>query len=186
MTVSEQILSVIPGATEHQRLVIVHRSMDSRGSVQLHWPAALAETDEPSGNDEASWAEETFDRNGMPTPDSQSLPQLPFCKQLHSIRERPIVLRQESFSSAVGWFTQSEMDLTTDQWSAMRTTLIPVESNRSLAPRNLRRGRSGLGRSGLGRSRTGRSVSGINAQRTLAADGNVVSLVIDSDRAVSA
>ncbi len=54
----------------------------------------------------------------------------PFCEeiQIQAILERPIVLRQESFSPAVGWFVQSEMELTMDQWSALRMTIVPAKS----------------------------------------------------------
>ena len=96
MTTNENILSIIDGATDHQRLVIVHRNPAPNLAIGL------------------------------------TLNARPFCEEIHiqAIRERPIVLRQETFSPAVGWFVQSEMELTMDQWSALRTTIVPATTAR--------------------------------------------------------
>ncbi|MCM2375014.1 hypothetical protein [Aporhodopirellula aestuarii] len=155
MTPNENILSVIPGASEHQRLVVVHRSMDSRDSVQLFRPEQSCE----------SAAEAT-----MP------LTSRPFCEQVQAIRDRPIVLRQESFSPAVGWFTQSEMELTLDQWTAMRMTMLPSGDRHVSAQRCQTRPPS----------RRDRVAKSAVPQRVLSADGEVIALTIRSDEAVPA
>ncbi|TWT93503.1 hypothetical protein [Neorhodopirellula pilleata] len=112
MTTNETILSVIPGNTEHERLIVVLRSM----------PSATMPTNRSLG---------LFDPHTEQTPEASSSPSLPsartFCEELISVRERPVVLRQQSFSPAVGWFTQSELEMTQDQWSMMRCTVMPQQ-----------------------------------------------------------
>ncbi|EMI23966.1 hypothetical protein RESH_05502 [Rhodopirellula europaea SH398] len=49
----------------------------------------------------------------------------PFCEQLTSVQSQPIVLRQETFSEAVGWFTQSCVEMSREQWDMMRRTMVP-------------------------------------------------------------
>ncbi|TWT74740.1 hypothetical protein [Allorhodopirellula solitaria] len=164
MTHNENILSIVAGVTEQQRLVIVHRSLEQRdamrvGPVRLHHPDGLlaSSPDEPSA--EAA------------PPASR-----PFCEQIQAIRDRPIVLRQESFSPAVGWFTQSEMELTLDQWAAMRTTLVPhtASSGASVPAPQVRKSR---------RSAAGRDS---NRPRVMSIDGEVIALPLHADQAVPA
>jgi hypothetical protein len=97
---SETILAVIPGATEHERLVVATRFIEIAERLKLH----SEEIAEPS---------EATDDNR------------PFCEQLTSVQSQPIVLRQETFSEAVGWFTQSCVEMSRDQWEMMRRTLVP-------------------------------------------------------------
>ncbi|WDQ15369.1 hypothetical protein [Rhodopirellula sp. P2] len=100
MHTSETILAVIPGATEHERLVVATRFIEIAERLKLH----SEEITEPS----------------EPADDSR-----PFCEQLTSVQSQPLVLRQESFSEAVGWFTQSCVEMSRDQWEMMRRTLVP-------------------------------------------------------------
>ena len=162
MTHNEKILSIVAGATELQRLVIVHRSLETRGAlrvgpVRLHHPE---ETCESTRDTRCSDPVRHVSR--------------PFCEQLQAIRERPIVLRQESFSPAVGWFTQSEMELTLDQWNVMRTTLVPASVTSvasATAPRKPRRLPA--------TARDSRS-------RILSIDGELIALPLHADQAVPA
>ena len=130
MTVNETLLSIIPGANDHQRLVIVSRQIASRSMIRLHQSESQSDAD--------GVAEMLAVDRRILAPVSA-----PFCEQMQAVRERPIVLRQESFSPAVGWFTQSELELTTHQWAAMRSTIVPASQtptkadNRKPAKRHL-------------------------------------------------
>lgn len=169
MTPNENILSVIPGASEHQRLVIVHRSMDSRDSVQLFRPEQMGES---------------------PAEVLVPLATRPFCEQVQAIRDQPIVLRQESFSPAVGWFTQSEMELTMEQWAAMRTTMLPAESSPQTTGASSRFGRTRIGGTRFGktqgRNHSVRSGAVVVRPRVMSVDGEVIALSIASEDAVPA
>lgn len=164
MTHNENILSIVSGATEQQRLVIVHRSLEPRDAFRVG-PVRLYRADE---------SQETARDTGLT--DSLRQTSRPFCEQIQAIRDRPIVLRQESFSPAVGWFSQSEMELTLDQWNAMRTTLVPagVTSGTRTAVATPRRSH----RSPVG------SVS--SRPRILSRDGDVIALPLHADQAVPA
>lgn len=109
MTTNETILSVIPGNTEHERLIVVLRSMQS---------ASI-----PSGPSLGLFDPQAERTVALP---SHQTPRT-FCEELISVRQRPVVLRQQSFSPAVGWFTQSELEMTQDQWSMMRCTVMPQQ-----------------------------------------------------------
>lgn len=164
MSHNENILSIVAGATEQQRLVIVHRSLEPRDAFRVG-PVRLYHADEPH---------ETARESGF----AESLRQAsrPFCEQIQAVRDRPIVLRQESFSPAVGWFSQSEMELTMDQWNVMRTTLVPTSvstSNRTpiAPPRKPFRSSAGA----------------LNSRsRILSMDGDVIALPMHADQAVPA
>lgn len=110
MTTNETILSVIPGNTEHERLIVVLRSMQS---TKVSSAPSLGLFD-PRADSISEF--------------NPSQPSRTFCEELISVRERPVVLRQQSFSPAVGWFTQSEMEMTQDQWAMMRCTVVPPQS----------------------------------------------------------
>lgn len=110
MTAHETILSVIPGATEHQRLVVVVRSMHQRNEAST----SLALFDPESG--------QARPKTTVSVTETKT-----FCEEVIAVRDRPIVLRQESFSPAVGWFTQSELEMTEAQWAMMRCTVVPQQ-----------------------------------------------------------
>ncbi len=157
---TENILSIVNGATEQQRLVIVHRSLEPRDEFRVG-PIRLYHTEEMRDANSAAPS----------APTSR-----PFCEQIQAIRDRPIVLRQESFSPAVGWFAQSEMELTHDQWNGMRATLVPS-------------GLSGRGReSVVSRRETKRLQSSTSARRprSVSRDGDVIALPLHADQAVPA
>ncbi|MFG0290602.1 MAG: hypothetical protein ACF8CQ_20675 [Rhodopirellula sp. JB044] len=162
MTPNENVLSVVPGASEHQRLLIVHRSMDSRDAVGLF---------DPEQPDDTS---------------AQALLQLgsrPFCEQVQSIRDRPIVLRQETFTPAVGWFTQSEMELTMQQWAAMKTTMLPGSGSEPGTGSSSRFASSRFEQK-MRRQEGQRSRN--QAHRVVSADGEVIALSIANEDAVPA
>lgn len=115
MTTNETILSVIPGTEETQRLVVVLRSIQTKAKP----PATCLGVYSP----ELAPAPET---TGQPASSSQT-----FCEELIAVRDRPLVLRQQSFSPAVGWFTQSELEMTQEQWAMMRCTVVPAKPNRT-------------------------------------------------------
>ncbi|WP_236620958.1 hypothetical protein [Rhodopirellula sallentina] len=162
MTPNENVLSVVPGASEHQRLLIVHRSMDSRDAVGLFAPEQPDDTSAQA---------------------SLQLGSRPFCEQVQAIRDRPIVLRQETFSPAVGWFTQSEMELTMQQWAAMKTTMLPGSGSES-ATGSPSRFASSRFEQKTRRREVQRSRS--RANRVLSADGEVIALSITNEDAVPA
>lgn len=163
MTHNENILSIIAGPTERQRVVIVHRSLEPRDAFRV-FPAGVHEGKDP--------LESTPD---VCNPESLGRVSRPFCEQIQAIRDRPIVLRQQSFSPAVGWFTQSEMELTLHQWNAMRTTLVPNNASvekRSPAPR---------------RKKTGPPANSASRRPPIVSlDGEVISLPLHADQAVPA
>jgi hypothetical protein len=97
---SETILAVIPGATEHERMVVATRFIEIAERLKLHSDVVEAE---PERADDSR----------------------PFCEQLTSVQSQPIVLRQETFSEAVGWFTQSCVEMSREQWDMMRRTMVP-------------------------------------------------------------
>lgn len=99
--VRESTLAIIPGANDHQRLVVILRSLEQPELETLE-----------VGNEVS---------NAHDTDRAATL----FCQQVQMVTERPIVLRQESFSAAVGWFTQSSLEMTLPQWQAMRCTMLP-------------------------------------------------------------
>lgn len=167
MTVSENILSVIPGASDSQRLVILHRSMEAREAMKLFQPQSLQQC-QPSGAVENTAESDEDEAVSIP------LTSRPFCEQVQSIRERPIVLRQESFSPAVGWFTQSEMELTNSQWAAMKMTMLPSSAGSPAIPKSRQR---------RPQARSGRTPQ---HQRILSPSGEVISLAISTDQAVPA
>ncbi|PHQ34341.1 hypothetical protein [Rhodopirellula bahusiensis] len=101
MHTSETILAVIPGATEHERMVVATRFIEIAERLKLHSADAVAEQERAD--------------------DSR-----PFCEQLTSVQSQPIVLRQETFSEAVGWFTQSCVEMSREQWEMMRRTMVPT------------------------------------------------------------
>ena len=100
MHTSETILAVIPGATEHERMVVATRFIEIAERLKLHSDVVEAE---PERADDSR----------------------PFCEQLTSVQSQPIVLRQETFSEAVGWFTQSCVEMGREQWDMMRRTMVP-------------------------------------------------------------
>lgn len=100
MHTSETILAVIPGATEHERMVVATRFIEITERLKLHSDVVEAE---PERADDSR----------------------PFCEQLTSVQSQPIVLRQETFSEAVGWFTQSCVEMSREQWDMMRRTMVP-------------------------------------------------------------
>ncbi|EMB14680.1 hypothetical protein [Rhodopirellula europaea] len=100
MHTSETILAVIPGATEHERMVVATRFIEIAERLKLHSEVVEAE---PERADDSR----------------------PFCEQLTSVQSQPIVLRQETFSEAVGWFTQSCVEMSREQWDMMRRTMVP-------------------------------------------------------------
>ncbi|WP_037253874.1 hypothetical protein [Rhodopirellula europaea] len=100
MHTSETILAVIPGATEHERMVVATRFIEIAERLKLHSDVVEAE---PERADDSR----------------------PFCEQLTSVQSQPIVLRQETFSEAVGWFTQSCVEMSREQWDMMRRTMVP-------------------------------------------------------------
>ncbi|MAP09209.1 MAG: hypothetical protein CMM00_10520 [Rhodopirellula sp.] len=100
MHTSETILAVIPGATEHERMVVATRFIEIAKRLKLHSDVVEAE---PERADDSR----------------------PFCEQLTSVQSQPIVLRQETFSEAVGWFTQSCVEMSREQWDMMRRTMVP-------------------------------------------------------------
>lgn len=164
MTHNENILSIVAGATEQQRLVIVHRSLEPRDAFRVG-PVRLYRADDSQETGRDTRLDES------PRPTSR-----PFCEQIQAVRDRPIVLRQESFSPAVGWFSQSEMELTLDQWNVMRTTLVPTgvsTSNRAPISQPRKTYRSSAG------SLNSRS-------RILSMDGDVIALPLHADQAVPA
>lgn len=100
MTHHETLLAILPGASETERLVIAMKDFSGAGRaspLQIH------------GND-------------APTRSIQPR----CCQNCPGSADRPIVMRQESFSVAVGWFAQSCVELTIAQWSLMRTTIAPA------------------------------------------------------------
>ena len=101
MHTSETILAVIPGATEHERMVVATRFIEIAERLKLQSDVVEAETERAD--------------------DSR-----PFCEQLTSVQSQPIVLRQETFSEAVGWFTQSCVEMSREQWEMMRRTFVPA------------------------------------------------------------
>ncbi|SMP74287.1 hypothetical protein SAMN06265222_11797 [Neorhodopirellula lusitana] len=138
MKYQETILSISPGATDQQRLVVVLRSIDGESSpsspaLQLHDPNALA-TDLSATNSPTS-SPQNSTPNSQPRPAKASKSATTtafseglFCERLTAVQQRPIALRQESFSPAVGWFTQSELEMSEAQWQAMRCTVIPTSA----------------------------------------------------------
>lgn len=100
MHTSETILAVIPGATEHERMVVATRFIEIAERLKLH--SDVDETESDVSDDSR-----------------------PFCEQLTSVQSQPIVLRQETFSEAVGWFTQSCVEMSREQWEMMRRTMVP-------------------------------------------------------------
>lgn len=164
MTYNENILSIVAGATEQQRLVIVHRSLEPRDAFRVG-PLRLYRADEPQEATRDAGLGESMQQTSRP-----------FCEQIQAVRDRPIVLRQESFSPAVGWFSQSEMELTVDQWNVMRTTLLPASVTSSsraqvAPPRKAYRSSTGS----------------LNARsRVLSIDGDVIALPLHADQAVPA
>ncbi|MCC9640643.1 hypothetical protein LOC71_00030 [Rhodopirellula sp. JC740] len=110
---SETILAVIPGANEHERLVVATRFIEVVERLKLH---SEIETASERDNDDR-----------------------PFCEQLSSVQSQPIVLRQETFSEAVGWFAQSCVEMSRDQWEMMRRTLVPETTPAIRRKRSVRR-----------------------------------------------
>lgn len=132
MPASENILTVLPGATEHQRLVISIRASAVGGCERLKVCRPDAQEPEAQKLDVQEFEEQTFN-NGALMSSAHPGP----AAHLDSTSpdaERSIVLRQESFSQAVGWFTQSCVELTAEQWEAMRSALA-VTANVATATR---------------------------------------------------
>ncbi|EGF25219.1 hypothetical protein [Rhodopirellula baltica] len=114
MHTSETILAVIPGATEHERMVVATRFIEIAERLKLHSDVVEAE---PERADDSR----------------------PFCEQLTSVQSQPIVLRQETFSEAVGWFTQSCVEMSREQWDMMRRTMVPETMPAIQRKRSVRR-----------------------------------------------
>ncbi len=163
MTHNENILSIVAGLTEQQRVVIVHRSLEPRDAFRV-FPVRMH-----CGEDVVENPDDVCHL------DCVRQISRPFCEQIQAIRDRPIVLRQESFSPAVGWFTQSEMELTLHQWNAMRTTLVPNSvSNDTRAP------------TPRPKNRRLPANSATTRPRTVSLDGDVIALPLHGDQAVPA
>ncbi len=60
----------------------------------------------------------------------------PNCRMVFASRsselERPIVLRQESFSEGVGWFVQSRIEMTRTEMTGLRSVLGKNPANKSV------------------------------------------------------
>lgn len=106
MSACETILAVLPGATEHQRLVISIPTSSTRFGQRLK--VCRPDAEQNAADDSA---------------DSISAVSSPQAEEPCVSTETSIFLRQESFSDAVGWFTQSCVELTAEQWEAMRSAL---------------------------------------------------------------
>ncbi|MEM6981004.1 MAG: hypothetical protein AAF539_15190 [Planctomycetota bacterium] len=123
-SIRESILSVIPGSHENERMVVAVRLDDedkSSGSIRIHTPSQPA-----TCCDECEQSEANVD-------DPIAVAQAGRRNCCGSL-EKPIVIRQESFSSAVGWFAQSCIEMTEEQWVAMRSAWavsMPAAKSRS-------------------------------------------------------
>ncbi|MEM9367705.1 MAG: hypothetical protein AAGD07_17070 [Planctomycetota bacterium] len=104
MCAEETILAILPGTSESERVVVVqyHNEQPASGRVKV-----LSFDEEPQGIE--------------PKEDCDA------CEHCGDA-SHPIVLRQESFSPAVGWFTQSCVQLSTHQWAAMRYVAVPAQA----------------------------------------------------------
>ncbi|MEM6777271.1 MAG: hypothetical protein AAF670_06415 [Planctomycetota bacterium] len=112
----ETILSVIPGNGGHQRLVV---SMRVFAAATAETEASNQRADEGilSMGAEAGVASSSCCEGCAGHENDVSE------HRCSGSMDKPIILRQETFSSAVGWFTQSCVEMTLDQWAAMKSAL---------------------------------------------------------------